>query len=358
MLTADSCAATTMTEVELASEMPKAQRVTVSVIIPMRDEVAHVENIVHDLAAQDFGEHFEVVVANGGSTDGSVALLRSSAESSGLDLVIVENPVGYASAGLNRCIRAASGELIVRLDCHTRYPRDYVRRCVVGLRETGAANVGGVFMAIGRTSTERAIACALDSPFGGHNWTRNLNKGHRVEVDTNYLGAFPRTALERVGLFDEDLVVGEVEDLNLSLRHAGETILLDPEIRSYYYPRGSFEALFRQYYRYGYWKVVVMRKHGQVISGRSLVPGIFVVSLAGLGLAAIESRSARRLLGAELALYALGAVSFGTNAVRRRRETATLLPRVIATFPIFHIAHGTGTVHAVLDRLLGRPPSV
>jgi succinoglycan biosynthesis protein ExoA len=347
-----------MTDVQQASELPKAQRVTVSVIIPMRDEAAHIENIVHDLAAQDFAEHFEVIVADGGSTDGSVELLRTAADTSGLDVTVVENPDGHASPGLNRCIQAASGEFIVRLDCHTRYPRDYVRRCVVGLRETGAANIGGVFTAIGRTPTERAIACAFDSPFGGHNWTRNLNKGRRVEVDTNYLGAFRRAALERVGAFDEDLVVGEVEDLNLSLRQAGETVLLDPEIRSYYYPRGSFPALFRQYYRYGYWKVAVMRKHGQVISGRSLVPCVFVGSLAGLGLAAVVSGPARKLLGAELALYALGAVSFGAAAMRRRRETATLLPLVVATFPILHVAHGSGTVHGTLDSLLRRPSTI
>ena len=244
-------------------------RVAVSLVAPMRNESSYVEDLVRDLAAQDIEEPFEVIVADGGSTDGSPGLLRSAAEKAGLDLILVDNPEGHASPGLNRCIRAASGDVIVRLDCHTRYPADYVRRCVEAVRETGAANVAGVFTAIGRTPTERAIACALDSPFGGHNWTRNLDAGGRVEVDTNYLGAFPKEALDGVGMYDEDLVVGEVEDLNLSLRKAGGIVLLDPRIHSYYYPRGSFGSLFHQYYRYGYWKVAVIAKHRQVISGRA-----------------------------------------------------------------------------------------
>ncbi len=333
-------------------------RVAVSLVAPMRNESSYVEDLVRDLAAQDIEEPFEVIVADGGSTDGSPGLLRSAAEKAGLDLILVDNPEGHASPGLNRCIRAASGDVIVRLDCHTRYPADYVRRCVEAVRETGAANVAGVFTAIGRTPTERAIACALDSPFGGHNWTRNLDAGGRVEVDTNYLGAFPKEALDGVGMYDEDLVVGEVEDLNLSLRKAGGIVLLDPRIHSYYYPRGSFGSLFHQYYRYGYWKVAVIAKHRQVISGRAVVPCVFVLSLAGLGLAGLASRNARRLLGAEVAFYSLGAVAFGVAAVRKRRESPALLPRVTASFPIFHIAHGTGMVHGFIDRFLGRRAAV
>jgi succinoglycan biosynthesis protein ExoA len=343
-----------MTEVMSESRVPPAPpRPAVSVIAPMLNEASYIDHLVSDLAEQDIEEPFETIIADGGSTDGSVELLRAAAEQAGLDLLILDNPDRYQSHGLNRCIRAASGDVIVRLDCHTRYPADYVRRCVDSVRETGAANVAGVFTAIGRTPTERAVACALESPFGGHNWTRNATAGERVEVDTNYLGAFRKDALERVGMYDEDLIIGEVEDLNLTLRDAGETILLDPEIRSYYYPRGSYLALFRQYYRYGYWKVAVMDKHRRIISGRSVVPCVFVLSLVGLGLASVESRWARRLLAAEAVAYSAGAVGFGFAAARKC-ESMPLLPRVMAAFATFHVAHGSGMVHGAVDKLLSR----
>jgi succinoglycan biosynthesis protein ExoA len=334
------------------------RRPSVSVVIPMRNEADFVEQLAEDLAAQDIDEPFEVLVADGGSTDGSRQLLSRAADRVGLDLELLQNPQGHASAGLNVCVRKASGDLIVRLDCHTRYPPDYLRRCVDGLRETGAWNVSGVFTPIGRTRMERAVACALDSPFGGHNWTRKLGFGRRVEVDTNYLGAFPTEAIKRVGLYDEDLVVVEVEDLNLRLRKAGGRVLLDPEIRSFYYPRGSFREVYRQYHRYGYWKLAAMAKHHQVVSGRSVIPCGFVLSVAGLGGAALMSRAARRLLAAELAAYAIGAVTFGAAAIRKRRESPILFPRVLFVFSTFHVAHGGGMIHAAIERLFGRGPIV
>lgn len=324
-----------------------------SVIAPMRNEGPYVEDLVADLTAQDIEEEFEVIIADGRSTDGSGEVLTNAAERMGLRLKLLDNPCGYASPGLNLCIREAQGDVIVRLDCHTRYPADYVRRCVEAVRETGAWNIAGIFTAIGTTPMERAGACALDSPFGGHNWTRKRAAGCRIEVDTNYLGAFPREALVRVGLYDEDLVVGEVEALNLALRKAGGKILLDPDIHSFYHPRGSFRSLFRQYYRYGYWKVAAMAKHGAVLSARSVVPCIFVLSLIGIGIAAIFSTTARWLLLAEVAVYVLGALVFGAVAIRRRRESLRLLPRVVGVFATFHVAHGLGMLHGGVRRLLG-----
>ncbi len=132
--------------------------------------------------------------------------------------------------GLNACIRAASGELIVRMDCHSRYASDYVRRCVEAAEETGAWNVGGIYEPEGVTRTERAVACALSSPFGGVNWTKR-SAGVRSEVDTVYLGAFLPIAFERAGLYDETFVRNQDDELNLRIRRAGGRIVFDPAIR-------------------------------------------------------------------------------------------------------------------------------
>jgi succinoglycan biosynthesis protein ExoA len=325
----------------------------ISVIIPTYNEADSVDGLIADLASQDVGEEFEVIVADGRSTDGTPVLFERAAGRAGINLKIFENPRRYTASGLNICIRNSRGDIIVRWDAHTRYPSDYVRRCVEAVRETGAWNAAGVFTAIGRTPMERAVACALDSPFGGHNWTRKLAAGTRIDVDTNYLGAFPREALERVGLYDDDLLVVEVEDLNLQLRKAGGRVVLDPDIRSFYYPRGSFAGLFMQYFRYGYWKAAVMAKHRQVVSVRSVVPCAFVLTTAALAAAGIPSRTARRLLLADTIAYGIAGVAFGAAAVHARGESPSLLPRVVASFGVFHVAHGTGMVAGAL-RLLGR----
>jgi len=325
----------------------------VSVVSPMLNEADHVDDLVADLAAQDYDGELEVLVADGGSSDDSVARLRAASERHDLPVTILDNPEGWVSHGLNRCIAAATGDLIVRLDCHSRYPTDYVRRCVVASEETGAENVGGVFIPTGRTPMQRAVACAADSPFGGVHWTRH-DSDDRVEVDTVPYGAFRPEAFRRAGLFDESLLRNQDDEFNLRLRLAGGRIVLDPSIRIFYVPRGTFRRLFRQYYEYGRWKAPVMRKHGRPTSARSLVPGAFVGSVVVLALLAPWFKAALVLLVAELVAYALAALVFGVVCVRRRRESWSLLPRVVAVFPTLHVGHGVGMLVGWPRSLLGR----
>lgn len=314
----------------------------VSIVAPMLDEAAHVEGFVADVAAQDYDGEVELLVADGGSTDGSRGLLESAAVRAGVELTVVDNPRRIVAPGLNECIRRASGDLIVRLDCHSRYPADYLSGCVRAADETGAWNVGGVYSPQGTTRTERAVACALDSAFGGVNWTRDAAGGERVDADTVYLGAFRPVAFERAGLYDESLVRNQDDELNLRIRRAGGRIVLDPSIRATYRPRGTYRSLARQYHEYGLWKVAVMARHRQVLSARSLAPVALVSSLALLGAAAPLWPPAAFALGAELAVYGAAATTFAVGAVRRRGEPLTLLPRVLAAYPTLHLAYGLG----------------
>ena len=323
----------------------------ISIIAPMRNEARHIESFVADVAAQDFAGEVEIIVADGGSTDGSVELLHEAAAGAGLDVTVLENPARFVSQGLNACIARARGDLIVRLDCHSRYPSDYLRLCSSASEETRAWNVGGIVRAAGTTVSERAVACAMDSPFGGIGWTRAEGSGGRIEVDTVTYGAFRPEVFDRIGLFDESLVRNQDDELNLRLRLAGGRIVLDPAIRLDYTPRGDWVGVFRQYFEYGRWKVPVMLKHRRVATARSLAPAALVVTLCGLAALAPFSRTARLGLVAEGVLYGVLAVVFAVRSIRRRREPLSLLPRVVATFPAFHLGYGVGMIWGTLRAL-------
>jgi succinoglycan biosynthesis protein ExoA len=313
----------------------------VSVIAPMLNEAANVDNLVADIAAQDWDGEVKLIVADGRSTDGSVEALRAAADRHGVALTLLDNPQRAVSHALNLCIAEASGDLIVRVDCHSRYPAEYVRRCVVAAEETGAENVGGVYVSTGHTPMERAVAAAVDSPFGGIGWTRH-GAGERVEADTVPYGAFRPEAFRLAGLFDETLVRNQDDEFNMRLRRAGGRIVLDPAISFEYTPRGSLRRLFRQYYEYGRWKAPVMRKHGRPTSARSLVPAAFVVLLLLLVPLSAWHPHAAALLALKISAYVVGVLVFGVICLRRRHEPWRLLPRVLAVFPTVHIAHGLG----------------
>lgn len=312
----------------------------------MLNEVEHIAAVVADLARQDFGGTIELIVADGGSVDDSVATLEAAASAHEVPLVVLDNPERWVSHALNRCIAVAKGDLLIRIDCHSRYPADYVRRCVAASEATGAENVGGVFVPAGHTLNERAAACATDSPFGGIHWTRH-SSDERVEVDTVPYGAFRPQAFELAGLFDETLVRNQDDEFNLRLRRAGGRIVLDPAIRVLYTPRGRFSRLFRQYYEYGLWKPAVMLKHGSVVSARSLAPGAFVASFLLLPLAPFVP-FAGTVFALEALVYGAAALGFGALGVRRRNEAFRILPRVVAVFPTIHVAYGLGMLRGWL----------
>jgi glycosyltransferase involved in cell wall biosynthesis len=321
----------------------------IAVIVPMLNEAAHVEQLARDLSGQDFQGEVEVIVADGGSTDGSAPLLLAAAEALGLSLKVIDNPAGWVSQGLNRCIGEASGDLIVRADCHSRYPPEYLRRCAEVSEATGAHNVGGVVVARGETPMERAVACAMDNPFGGIGWTRHNTARGPIEVDTVTFGAFRPEAFGLAGLFDESLRRNQDDEFNLRLRRNGGRIVLDPSIRLQYAPRGSLGAVFRQYFDYGRWKVPVMRKHRRVLGVRSVAPGVFVLSLFALGAAAVLWRPAAWALALVVAIYAAFALTFGVAGLRRHRESVQLLPRVLAAFLVFHTGYGLGMVRGFMS---------
>jgi succinoglycan biosynthesis protein ExoA len=322
-----------------------------SIMIPMLNEAGHVANLVADLASQDYDGELEVLVADGGSTDGSPELLREAAQAAGIPITVLENPARIVSPGLNECIRRATGDFIVRLDCHARYPSDYLRRSVEAARETGAWLVGGRVLPAGRTPIERAVACATDGPFGGAFWKLEGETAGPVEVDAVSLGLYRAETFERVGLFDEELVRDQDEEFALRIRLAGGRVMYDSRIRCHYVPRGTYSGAFKQYFQYGFWKVPVMLKHRRITSGRSMAPVIFVSSLLALGAAAPWSRMARRVLTAEVATYAVSGIVFGAVSVRARGESPRLLPAVAAVFPTMHVGFGLGFLRGCVDEL-------
>ena len=321
----------------------------ISVIVPMLNEAEHVEQLVSDLSAQDFSGEVEVIVADGGSTDDSVPLLLAAAEASRLTVRIIANPSSWVSHGLNKCIGEAAGDLIVRADCHSRYPTEYLRRCAEVSMDTRAHNVGGIVVASGRTSMQRAVACAVDSAFGGIGWTRHGSAEGPVEVDTVTYGAFRPDAFHLAGLFDESLRRNQDDEFNLRLRRSGARIVLDPSIKLFYTPRGSLRAVFRQYFEYGRWKVPVMRKHRRVLGVRSLAPVALVGSFLVLAGTAILWRPAVWVIAIEVVAYAVLTLGFGLATLRRHQEPIGLLPGVVATFFAFHMGYGLGVLRGLVS---------
>ena len=305
----------------------------------------------------------ELLIADGMSDDGTREMLRK-AECQDPRVRLIDNPGRIASTGLNAAIQAANGSIIVRMDAHSEYAPDYVRRCVETLQKTGADNVGGPARTKPETCLERAVAAAYHSPFsvGG---ARFHDVNYEGFVDTVTYGCWLKESFDRFGPFDEELVRNQDDEHNLRFIRGGGTIWQSPEIRSWYRPRGSLASLFKQYMQYGYWKVRVIQKHKLPASIRHLVPGVFLLTLLVLALACLLSLlwrwvgGARSVAGGMVLSTAAPALAFlislyglcllAVSLLTASRTGWSLFPLLPLVFPCYHFGYGYGFLRGVLD---------
>lgn len=330
----------------------------VTVVVPCRNEAQHIERLLTCLLDQQTEHDLEIIFADGQSDDGTREILASRSTQDPR-IRVIENAARIVSTGLNQAIRAASGDIILRMDAHTEYARDYIQRCLETLMATSAWNVGGPARTRSASVIGRAIEAAYHSPFstGG---ARFHDVSYEGFVDTVTYGCWRKSTLEKIGMFDESLVRNQDDELNLRILRAGGSIWQSPRIVSWYYPRATIGSLFRQYFQYGYWKVAVIRKHHMPASWRHVVPALFVLDIVlllvagivalvlGSGLSAwvAVSATASPLCVYACVLLIASALAFGSAGA----SSALLLPLV---FFVYHLSYGLGFLAGVA-RICGR----
>lgn len=331
---------------------------TVTIIIPIRNEANFIKRSLGAVLAQDYpADRIEILVVDGMSNDGTREIVRdmferfsvSTSKRSNVptfqrsNLRLLDNPAQIVPTAMNIGIRAARGDIIVRVDGHCEIPEDYVRTCIAALEETDADNnVGGMQKPVGEGYIGEAIALATSTPlFIGNAYFRYAEE--RRYVDTVYLGAYPREVLERIGLYDEELVRHQDYELNCRLRNAGGKILYLPELTVTYTPRGSWWKFAKQYFQYGFWKVRVMQKTADAFQLRHFAPTLLTMFVLGglLLTLLLPFKWVGWLYGAGLALYVAAAVGASVLVAARRGRWGHLpiLPLIFATI---HLSWGSG----------------
>jgi len=318
---------------------------TVSVVIPARNDGRALRDAVESIQAQRDVEIAEIAIAVGPSSDNTLAEARRLAEANPA-IIVVANPTGLTPAALNAAINATTGEVVVRVDARSQLPSDYIRNALETMNETGAGNVGAIQQPVGSTSTERGIAAAMCSRLGSGG-AQYRHGQQRLEVETAYLGVFRRSALEEVGGFDENFIRNQDSELNIRLRKAGYQVWLDPRMRVAYRPRPSLRTLAKQYWEYGWWRAITVRRHPDSMKLRQAAVPLAVVSLAG---STILGLAVQPLFFVVPAVYVVSLVSAAVTHEQdlTGREKATMA----AALATMHITWGTGLisssgVHAV-----------
>ena len=323
---------------------------TVSIVVPCFNEEKRIRTLLDAIFAQTYPrELLDVTIADGHSTDKTREVIAAfQREHPGLKITVLDNDARTIPAGVNRAIAASRGEIILRLDGHSGPYPDYVEKSVAALEAGRGQNVGGVWEIRpgAETWVARSIAVAAAHPLGvGDALYRHAKQA--AVVDTVPFGAWKRLLVEQIGGYDESLLSNEDYEFNAGIRQDDGKIWLDPAIRSLYLARPTRAALARQYWRYGFWKLQMLRRYPKTLRWRQALPPLFVLSLLGGALLAPAWPVFGWLLAFELLAY------FGILGLAGLRSTiqhrgAFLLFGLPLAITVMHIAWGSGFLWSIL----------
>lgn len=323
------------------------------VIMPCRNEQAMIRRSISSVLAFDYpADRMTLTVVDGMSTDATRAIIEEIAASDPRVRLLI-NPDRLPAPALNLAIDSLDCDIVLRVDAHSVYPPDYAARSVAALLETGAQNVGGVWVTVpgADTPAAKAIAFSLAHPFGVGNAEYRTGTRERRWADTVPFGCWRLETLREMGGFTTDIPYGEDDELNGRLRAAGGRILLDPSITCEYVARPSLGKFMLMLYRYGRSKPATAMRLGKVTTVRQLVPLIFVLTTAGsVALAFVSPPLLLVGAAAMLAHLAVGTSVAARAAAARRLDRPSAL-RVPHTLLAGHVAYGMGYLVGLLYQL-------
>jgi succinoglycan biosynthesis protein ExoA len=320
------------------------ERPFISVIVPVRNEGPFIRRTLEQLLAQDYDPaHFEVLVADGRSTDNTVAVVRSL-QAAHPNLHLLDNPRHWSSAGRNCALRAARGDLVVIVDGHCELESgDYLANLASAFERSGADCIGRPqpLDATPAAPLQRAIALARSCLLGHHHESFVYSALESFVHAKSVAVAYRRQVFERVGLFDESFDACEDVELNHRVDRAGLRCFFTPRARVHYHARSSLRGLFQQMYRYGRGRMRLFCKHPETFTVPGFVPALFVLWLVIGAAAAVLVPATAAIYESTLIAYAL-AVCFASLFLCVRAGALALLPRLPPVFVTIHLGAGLG----------------
>lgn len=247
----------------------------ISVIIPCRNEEEYIEDCLVSLLGQNgLTGKIEILVVDGMSTDNTRNIVNGFAKEN-LQIKLLNNPSLFTPHAMNIGIKESEGEYIAILGAHTKYSEDYLAKCINLMNEhPDAICVGGPITSYGNSSFGRATALAMSSKIGVGN-AKHRFSDYEGYAEGACFPVFKREVFNQVGLYDENLIRNQDDEFNFRMHKQNLKVYLSHKIKSTYFVRDTPKELFKQYFAYGLWRVVVIKKHRMPRSLRQVVPVSF-----------------------------------------------------------------------------------
>lgn len=321
--------------------------IKVSFIIIAYNAAAHLNDLLSDLKKQTFDhKQTEILLINSNSTDSTQEIFDNFANDNDFfQCKCLLNPKKSLPAGWNIALDNSDGEIILRVDAHSRIPDDFIENNVMNIY-SGEDIVGGQRITVfDNTSRWKAALAAAESSAFGSGIAVYRRKFERQYTVTLAHAAYRKSVFDKVGRYNELLRRTEDNDMHYRMRKAGYKFCLCDNIVSYHHVRSSLKTMLKQKFGNGYWIGITLSVQPKCFSVYNFVPLVFVLALiACLAFVCISPVPLIMLLG----LYFTAAILYGIKSLTYKSNKHFPIP----LFPIFflmHLAYGIGTIAGILS---------
>lgn len=321
------------------------------------NEHDYISDLLNALLNQSYvKDKIEVILVDGGSTDDTKQIMKEFADkysSFFISVKVLDNPKRVQPSGWNVVIKNATSDVILRIDAHARLPQDYVETCLTCLN-SGEYVCGGPRENIidEKTAWKQMLLEAERSMFGsGIALYRNMVIEKKY-VKSVFHGAYRREVFDRVGLFNEDLIRTEDNEMHYRIRGAGYRICYDPAIHSYYQTRNSFDGMIKQKYQNGLWIGKTLHVCPGCISLFHMVPCLFVFAIIVTTVLIVSGISWPAIaLWAAYLITNLGMSFMVVVSKLKEGQSVTIVDIALPfVFLALHAVYGIGTVVGFIER--------
>lgn len=325
----------------------------ISIIIPCRNEEKFIENVLDSIIYSDYPlENLEIIIVDGLSNDKTRELIKIF-QNQYEQIILIDNPEKTVPYAMNYGISQAKGEILIRLDAHAIYPKNYISQLVYYSRRLDADNVGGFLETLPANDSlmARSIALSLSSPFGVGNAEYRIqsNKDKEFfETDTVPFGCYKKEVFGKIGLYDEDLIRNQDNELNERLKKAGGKIYVIPSLVIKYYARENYTKLCKMMFQYGYFGPLVDMKLKRPTRLRRYIPAFFVLSLIIPFLFSFFLSNFYILSLVSFGLY-FSANTFFSIKEANKADKILLAPYIFTANLISHMGYGIGYLKGLID---------
>jgi succinoglycan biosynthesis protein ExoA len=328
----------------------------ITVMVPVRNEAACIENTLRRLLDQNYDpDRFEVIVADGRSTDDTVPIVRRL-QVEYPNLRLLYNPKRLSSAARNLCVKAGRGEYFVLIDGHCEIrSRNYLRYVASAFQRSGADCLGRPqpLEVSGASAVQQAIALARRSPLGHNPGSFIYSSEERFVEASSVAVAYRRNVFDTVGYFDERFDACEDVEFNHRVDEAKLKCFFAPQIAVHYYPRSTVPGLVYQMSRYGRGRLRLAHKHPRSLTAPSLAPMLFIVGMSLCALLGFWFPPFATLFCLGVLAYA-GIVAAG--ALSLLPKPGNLLAKIWLpiVFLSVHVGFAWGSLSEVMRRFMAR----